>query len=72
MFGRKKKGVVQVIGALIGVMIALLILVQVIIPNVVKAVADANITDPATTAIMGLFGMLLAVAGVMFILKWLF
>ena len=72
MFGEKKRGMVQVIGALIAVLVAILILVQVVIPTVATAVTDANISDPATVAILGLFTLLLAVAGVVFIIKWLF
>jgi uncharacterized membrane protein YozB (DUF420 family) len=71
MFGEKRKGMVQVIGALIAVLVALIILVRVVIPTVAQATTDANISDPATVAILGLFTLLLAVAGVIFIVKWL-
>lgn len=72
MFGRKRKGMVQVVSALIGVLVALIVLVKVVIPTTAQAVADANITDSGTVAILGLLTLLLAVAGVMFIIKWLF
>lgn len=72
MFGAKRKGMTQVVGALIVVLIAILILVQVVIPTVATAVSDLNGLDTGTMAILGLFTLLLAVAGVMFILKWLF
>lgn len=72
MFGRKRKGMVQVVSALIGVLVALIVLVKVVIPTTAQAVADANITDSGTVAILGLLTLLLAVAGVMFIIRWLF
>jgi len=72
MFGEKRRGMVQVVGALIVVLVAILILVQVVIPTVASAISSTNGLDAGTTAILGLFTLLLAVAGVMFIIKWLF
>lgn len=72
MFGIRHPGMTQIVGALIAVLVAILVLVQAVIPTVANAVVEANIANPAAQAILGLFTLLLAVAGVMFILKWLF